>query len=44
MDKIFMNSKYSKTSDPQHLIPDFNLLSCELDSFTFNVLYCVILY
>ena len=23
---------------------DFNLLSCELDNFTFNVLYWVILY
>ena len=25
-------------------IPDFNLLSCEFDSFTFKVLYWVVLY
>ena len=25
-------------------IPDFNLLICKLDKFTFQILYCVILY
>ena len=25
-------------------IPDFNLLSCEIDNFTFKVLHSVILY
>ena len=31
------------TSEPFYF-PNFNLLSCELDNFTFKVLYCVILY
>ena len=33
-----------KTTPVSFFIEDFNLLSCENDSFTFKVLYCVILY
>ena len=33
-----------KTSSVSFFIADFNLLSCEFDSFTFKLLYCVILY
>ena len=34
---------FEVTSTP-FFIPNFNLLSCELDNFTFKVLYWVILY
>ena len=33
-----------KVTSVSFLISDFNLLSCELDNFTFNMLYSVILY
>ena len=33
-----------KTTSDSFFIVDFNLLSCESDSFTFKLLYCVILY
>ena len=33
-----------KTISVSIFIADFNLLSCEFDSFTFKVLYCVILH
>ena len=33
-----------KTALVLFFIPDFNLLSCEFDSFTFKLLYYVILY
>ena len=33
-----------KTTSVSIFIADFNLLSCEFDSFTFKVLYCVILH
>ena len=33
-----------KVTSVQFFIPDFNLLSCELDNFTIKVLYSVILY
>ena len=35
--------KDSRYSVP-FFIPDFNLLSCELDNFTFNMLYLAILH
>ena len=35
--------KFKVTSVP-FFIPDFDLLSCKLDNFTFNVLYWVIFY
>ena len=33
-----------KTTSDSFFIADFNLLSCEFYSFTFKLLYCVILY
>ena len=33
-----------KTTPASFFIADFNLLSYEFDSFTFKLLYCVILY
>ena len=33
-----------KTTSVLFLITDFNLLSCEIDSFTCKLLYCLILY
>ena len=33
-----------KTTSVSFFIVDLNLLSCEFDSFTFKLLYCVILY
>ena len=33
-----------KTTSVSFFIPDFNSLTCEFDSFTFKLLYCVILY
>ena len=33
-----------KVTSLQFFTPDFNLLSYELDNFTFKVLYCAILY
>ena len=36
--------KRCKITSVPFFIPDFNLLSCELDSFTINVFYLVILY
>ena len=33
-----------KTTFVSFLIADFNLLTCKFDSFTFKLLYCVILY
>ena len=33
-----------KTTSVSFFIADFNLLSCEFDSLTFKLLYCVILY
>ena len=32
------------TNSVSFFIADFNLLSCEFNSFTFKLLYCVILY
>ena len=34
----------SKVTPAPFFIPDFNLLNCELDNFTFKVLYWVNLY
>ena len=39
---ITLDEKFKATSMP-FFIPDFNLLSCELDNFTFKLLYSVIL-
>ena len=33
-----------KTTSVSFFIADFDLLNCEFDSFTFKLLYCVILY
>ena len=33
-----------KTTSDSFFIADFNLLSCEFDSFRFKLLYCVFLY
>ena len=33
-----------KTTSVSFFIADLNLLSCKFDSFTFKLLYCVILY
>ena len=40
---IKFDERFKVTSVP-FLIPDFNLLSCEVDNFTFYILYWVILY
>ena len=49
--KLFSSLESPTTSDESFhvtslpfFIPDFNLLSCDLDCFTFKVLYWVILY
>ena len=49
--KLFLSLELSITFDESFkvtlvsfFIPDFNLLSCELDSFSFKVLYWVILF
>ena len=41
---IFMFDDSLKTTWVSFFIADFNLVSCEFDSFTFKLLYCVILY
>ena len=41
--RIAFDERFKDTSGP-FFIPNFNLLSCELDHFTFQVLYLVILY
>ena len=33
-----------KTTSVSFFIAELNLLSCEFDSFTFKLLYCVIFY
>ena len=40
---IKFDERFKVTSVP-FFVADFNLLGCELDSFTFNVLYWVIFY
>ena len=40
---VRLDEKFQVTSGP-FFVADFNLLSCEGDSFTFNVLCWVVLY
>ena len=40
---IIFDERFKVTSIP-FFIADFNLLGCELDNFTFNILHWVILY
>ena len=40
---IMSDDNLNTTSD-SFFIADFNLLTCESDSFTFKLFYCVILY
>ena len=40
---IILGDNLNTISD-SFFIADFNLLGCEFDSFTFKLLYCVILY
>ena len=51
VEKLFLSLELPTTSDERFkvttvpfLIPDFNLLNCELDNFTFKVLYSTILF
>ena len=37
-------TNYIKVTSISFFIPYFNLLTCELDNFAFNLLYLVILY
>ena len=41
--RITFDERFKVTSVP-FFTPDFNLMSCELDKFIFNVLYWVISY
>ena len=40
---VIFDDNLNTTAFPSFIV-DFNLLSCEFDSFTFKLLYCVIFY